>query len=282
MDKIEALLGKIENLPASPALLPRLAQALGDAKNTDVHEIVDIILFDAALTAKLLQIANSAYFSPPNPITTPGEAINQLGYDAVFLLTASLSGEKSIRVAPGTGLDAVLLWKHSVLTAFSAQHIVQARGHDGNLAFTAGLLHDLGKVVLATKFGKDYTSMFDPAKRGGVPLIEWETKQYGCHHAEIGAALMEKWKLPKSLVTAVKYHHDPAAAGEYAALAACIGLGDALSHTFEKSTFVLDLKDPQVQPALKIVNVTEDDLQKSWEEIRQKWEFVQALCNLRK
>ena len=78
-----------------------------------------------------------------------GDAISQLGYDAVYLLAASITGESCLRAAPGTGLDAVMLWKHSVMTAFSAQHVAQAATLDGNMLFTAGLLHDVGNVVFA-------------------------------------------------------------------------------------------------------------------------------------
>jgi putative nucleotidyltransferase with HDIG domain len=282
MDKTENLVGKIETLPASPALLPRLAQLLNDFTSTDVGEIVDIIVFDSALTAKLLQIANSAYFGSPTPISTPGEAINRLGYDTVFLLAASISGENTIKTKPGTGLDAVLLWKHSVYTAFGTQNIIRTRGQDGNLGFTAGLLHDVGKIVLSEKHGPSYTSMFDPTKRGPVTLIQWEKEQYGSTHAEVGATLLQKWKLPASLIAGVKFHHHPAAAGNFAPLAACISLGNAMSHTFEKPDFEMDPADPQLQAALKIVGLNMHDLKGHWNDIREKWELVQALCNLRK
>jgi putative nucleotidyltransferase with HDIG domain len=282
MDRISELLAKIEVLPPSPALLPKLAQALGNINDTNIHEIVDLIVFDSSLTAKLLQIANSAYFGSSVPINNVGEAISQLGFDTVFLLAAAINGENCLRVAPGTGLDAVMLWKHSVTAAFGAQHVARAAGLDGNLVFTAGLLHDLGKVVFAGMHGKDYTSMFDTAKRGPLPLVEWEMEHYGCNHAEVGAALLERWKLPKSIVAGVKFHHTLSAAGEYAPVAACICLGNALSRAAEQPAFALDTANPDLVPALRLVNLTADDLDNQWRRIRQNWEFVQRLCELRK
>jgi putative nucleotidyltransferase with HDIG domain len=282
MDTISKLIEKIDTLPASPVLLPRLARALNDIDNTDVHEIVDIIVFDSGLTAKLLQIANSAFFGNRAPITSVGEAISQIGYEAVFLLASTISGSNVLKAAPGTGLDAVLLWKHSVTTAFGAQHVAQAAGMDGNCAFTPGLLHDLGKVVFAETYGRNYTLMFDPAKRGSVSLIEWEMEHYGCNHADVGATLLESWKLPKPLVAGVKYHHHASDAGENAPLAACICLGNALSRTLEKPAFEMETANPEIAPALKIVGLTTDDLGKQWDRIRDKWEFVQTLYELRK
>lgn len=282
MDTISKLIEKIDTLPASPALLPKLTRALDDINNTDIHEVVDIIIFDSALTAKLLQIANSAYFGSQTHITTVGDAISQIGYEAVFLLASAISGSNVLKAAPGTGLDAVLLWKHSVTTAFGAQHVAQAYGMDGNLAFTSGLLHDLGKVIFAEAYGRNYTMMFDAAKRGPVSLIDWETEHYGCNHADVGATLLENWKIPKSLVAGVKYHHHPSAAGENKELAACVCLGNALSRTLEQPAFKLDLANPEIEPALKIVKLTPDDLGKQWDRIRDKWEFVQTLYELRK
>lgn len=282
MDKISELLEKVEILPASPALLPKLSRALGNVHNTDLDEIVDIIAFDSALTAKLLQIANSAYFGSDTPITSVGEAVSQVGYDAVYLLAASISGENFLRPPPGTGLDAVLLWKHSVTTAFGAQRIASAAGLDGNLLFTAGLLHDLGKVVLAGAHGTSYTSMFDPAKRGPLSLVEWEKKHYGCDHAQVGAALLERWKLPAPIVGAVRFHHQLSAAGENAPFAAGICLGNVLSRSLEQPVFSLDTANPDIDPALQLLNLTATDLGTQWDRIYKNWEFVQNLFDLRK
>jgi putative nucleotidyltransferase with HDIG domain len=280
MDKVEQLAAKFDTLPASPALLPRLARLLEDINTTDIYEIVDVVMYDSALTAKLLQIANSAYFGNHVKISNVGEAINLLGYDVVFMLAAAISGQGCIRATPGTGLDSVLLWKHSVTTAFGAQYVARAAGLDGNLAFTAGLLHDLGKVVFAETYGKNYASMFDPTKRGDISLVEWESEHYGCNHADVGATLLENWKLPESVVGGVKFHHHPSDAGENAPLAASVCLGNALSHFLEKPVFGLDPDKPEIEMALVIVNLTTDDLKAQWDAIRGKWKFVQMLCDL--
>ena len=280
METISQLLKKFDTLPASPALLPRLAQTLSDFKYTDIHEVVDIIVFDSALTAKLLQIANSAYFGNREPLTNVGDAISQIGYDIVFRLAAAICGSNCLKTSPGTGMNAKMLWKHSVLAAFGAQHVAQTFALDENLAFTAGLLHDLGKVVLAEAYRKDYTSMLDTVKRGALPLVEWEAEEYGCTHADVGAALLENWKLPKSLVVSVKHHHHPAAAAEYKPLAACICLGTAMSHAYEDKTLEVNPADPQVASSLQITGLAPNDLRTQWTHIQEKWQFVQTLCDL--
>ncbi len=281
MDTITELLKKVDALPASPALLPKLAHTLRDINHTNVHEVVDIIMFDASLTAKLLQIANSAYFGNATPLTNVGDAISQVGYDAVYLLAAAITGEGCLRLPPGTGLDAVMLWKHSVTTAFGAQHVAQAAGLDGNLLFTAGLLHDLGKVVFAGTYGKDYALLLDSARREARSLIECERALYGCDHAGLGAALLERWKIPAAIVAAVRFHHRPADAGENAPLAACVCLGNILSRALEQPSFAAVPADSELQPALQLLNLAAADLEVQWKRIRQNWEFVQQLCELR-
>lgn len=281
MDKIAKLLEKVETLPASPALLPRLAELLTEINTTDIHEIVDVVAFDSSLTAKLLQISNSAYFGNSLPIANVGEAISQLGYDVVFVLAAAICGENCMKTAPGTGLDSVLLWKHSVTSAFGAQYVGRVYGLDGNLAFTTGLLHDLGKVVFAETYGKGYTTMFDANRRGPLSLVEWENENYGCNHAEVGARLLGKWRLPPPIVAGVMYHHNLSGAGENAPLAACICLGNALSHTLQKPEFTMESSNRDIQAALTIANLTTNDLRDQWVAIRKKWDFVQTLCDLR-
>jgi len=136
--------------------------------------------------------------------------------------------------------------------------------------------------VFAGTHGKDYTAMFDPAIRGSLSLIEWENAQYGCDHAGVGAALLERWKLPAAIVVAVRFHHQPSAAGESAPLAACVCLGNLLSRAMDQPTFILDQANPDLHSSLKLVNLTATDLDDQLNRIRQNWEFVQQLCELRK
>lgn len=168
------------------------------------------------------------------------------------------------------------------MAAFGTQHVAQATGVDANLGFTTGLLHDLGKIIFAETHGKSYTAMLDPGRRHNVPLAEWEAEQYGCNHAEAGAALLENWKLPKPLILGVKFHHQPSSAGEYAPLAACVCLGNALSRTLGRPRFDPDPACPETGPALEIVKLNMEDLEAQWTQIQKKWSFVQSLCDLRK
>jgi putative nucleotidyltransferase with HDIG domain len=278
-DEIKKFLDTVEILPPSPAVLPKLAKALANIE-TDVQEVVDVIRFDPSLTAKLLQICNSAYFGRTEPVVNVEDAIAQIGYDVVFLAASAISAANCLHTSPTTDLDAGLLWKHSVITAFGTQYIAKSAGLDGSLLFTAGLLHDLGKVVLAEAHGPDYTRLLDPIKRGPSPLVEVEIARYGFSHADVGACLLERWKLPAPLVASVRFHHNPAGAGGECRLAACVCGGNLLAFSLENPLFALDPANPELKATLEILNLTTDDMAAHSELIRNNWEFVQRLCQL--
>src|ERR1035438_2920403 len=150
MEKIRKLLDKVEVLPLSPVLLPKLLPKLSDV-DTNFDEVVEIIAFEPALTSKLLQICNSAYFGQESEVNSVAEAVSRVGYQAVYLLVAMINGSACFPSPSPAGVDAAKLWRHSVVTAFNAKFVAESAGADGNLLFTAGLLHDLGKIILGQK-----------------------------------------------------------------------------------------------------------------------------------
>ena len=148
MDIIRKHLDKVDVLPLSPALLPKLLPKLSDV-DTNFDEVVEIIALDPSLTSKLLQICNSAYFGQESEVNSVAEAVSRVGYQSVYLLVAMINGSGCFPHPAPVGVDAVKLWRHSVLTAFHAKFLGESIDADGALLFTAGLLHDLGKVILA-------------------------------------------------------------------------------------------------------------------------------------
>src|SRR5580693_6187733 len=111
MNEVQKLFSKIEVLPPSPSLLPKLLPALTDV-NANFDEIVEMIELDPALTAKLLQICNSAFFGPANPVSEVRQAVNQAGYQSVYLLVAMLNGSECFQAPEVPGVNSKLLWKH--------------------------------------------------------------------------------------------------------------------------------------------------------------------------
>jgi HD-like signal output (HDOD) protein len=148
MNRIDALLDGVSHLPPAPRVLPLLLSRLTDP-DADVTEVVDLITFEPALTAKLIQICNSAFFSGGTPIDSVYEAVNRLGFRQVYQVVAAVTGSRFFRSSGTSALDAHLLWRHSVTAAFAALFVAEAVGVASDLAFTGGLLQDLGKLILA-------------------------------------------------------------------------------------------------------------------------------------
>lgn len=230
MNDIDAYLDRVQQLPPAPQVLPTLLGLLGNA-NVDTSRVVAVIGVDPGLTASVLQVCNSAFFASGSAAETLEEAVTRLGFDEVFRTVAALVGGRSMGPAQkGYGIDAGELWKHSVTTAMAAQRVAARRGDNETLAYTAGLLHDLGKVVLSAALETQYDRLLEEVERHQHPLLEAEKHLLGVDHAEIGARLLERWRFPESLVAAVRHHHAPVGAGTHGSLAATVYVGNMLAH----------------------------------------------------
>src|SRR4051794_10472010 len=198
MIDVDALLDGIETLPASPYPLPELSKALTDP-NADLNRVVEIISFDPALTAKLLQLCNSASFSRGTPANDVAQAVNRLGFQTVYRALAALKGPQIFRRSgKAGGFDPVDLWTHAVMSAIAAQMMAEDLGEESAFLFTSGLLHDLGKSILGET--PDYAAVVRQARAEHKPLQEIEKSVLGTDHATIGARLLERWNFSPEMI----------------------------------------------------------------------------------
>jgi putative nucleotidyltransferase with HDIG domain len=131
---------------------------------------------------------------------------------------------------PGYGIGMGELWEHSVATAVAARVIARKLNGEDNLAFTAGLLHDIGKLVLGMFLEGSQQSVFEKTGPSGLSFLETEKLILGVDHAEIGGRLLTRWNFPDNLISAILHHHDPAQATPHQQLACYIHLGDLIAH----------------------------------------------------
>ena len=228
----ERLIAKVEDI-STPA--PSVVKLLGLLNNQEVSSeaVVEVVRHDSVLSAKLLALANSAFFAPPRPVESCDEALFYLGYEQVHRLALAIGlGGVMNRKAAGYAMDEGEFWRHSFLTAKAAEFIATTSSAvDPALAFTAGLLHDIGKLVL--------NQFLDPASQAAVNRVIDERGQAGAaaeravlhtDHAEVGAALLRKWAVPAAISDAVKFHHSDFTASNQT-LAAIVALADGIAHT---------------------------------------------------
>lgn len=164
------------------------------------------------MTAKILQMVNSAFFGLRRQISSPADAASLLGLDTVMTLVLTTQIFSQFKQVELRGFSADELYAHSLRVAVLAKQIAQAQGADAQLfndAFTAGMLHDVGHLVLAVNQPQRYGQLLDLGRSGELPFDVCERQVFGGSHAEIGAYLLGLWGLPNSIVEAVAFHHHP-------------------------------------------------------------------------
>lgn len=199
-------------LPESPAMRRELLGLLADDESS-VDQIEEAVHKNPAITAKLMQLANSAYYGARGSVACIGEAISMLGLDTVRGIVTSAHLFDAMPTAGMHDLPIAEFWNHCVTSAVMVRRIawhVRAGTSVNRAAFTAALLHDVGKVVMAIAHGEAYAELRrrhpdSPAR----PLWQEEERIFGHHHGTAGALLLELWGLPRIVVEAVSLHHTP-------------------------------------------------------------------------
>ncbi|UCG17276.1 MAG: HDOD domain-containing protein [Phycisphaerales bacterium] len=206
------ILERIGTLPPLPDTVLKLIRVLDDPRST-VDDIVETIRYDQAITGEVLRLCNSAYFGLSRKVTSLGDAMLCLGTVKVMQLVMSVHTTNLLAKAQtGYGLDPGVLWKHSVAVALaSATFSDHIKATSGSVAFTAGLLHDIGKVVLNDYVADEFGEIVRRVTEEGVSFIDAERKVLGFSHEQIGGMIAEQWKLPEIIVLCIRNHHDPGA-----------------------------------------------------------------------
>lgn len=205
---VQAAIGEIGKLPALPKLYWSLVSELDDPE-ADSKSISRIIEQDVAMTARVLQLANSAYFSPGRQLRHIREAVTYLGLLPLqsMVLAMEMFHAMSDFASPA-GFSLTELQNHSLRTAQIASGLVKD-AEERQTAFSAGMLHDIGKLVLALGLPDRHVEVKVRAAVHNESNIEAEFGVLGCTHAEIGAHMLSVWGLPTEVIEAVAFHHAP-------------------------------------------------------------------------
>ncbi len=194
------------DLPAMPLIAEQVVRAVDDP-DVSIDDIRKLIDQDAAIAARILKIANSALYGFPSEIQSLGHAISLLGTMTVRNLVLAASMKQTFK---RFGLMEKLLWQHSALAGPVAASLAEhpAILLDKDVAFTAGLMHHIGKTALANSHRSEYEKVMARVYNERVSFVEAETAQFGFDHTSLGAAVAQKWHLPPLLISIIRYHHD--------------------------------------------------------------------------
>ncbi len=265
-EKIQKLVSRIESLPSLPSLYIEIMQELQSA-NTSFKKVGEIIAEDVGMTAKILQMVNSAFFGLGRQISNPRDAVSYLGFETIksLVLSAKIFSQFDQKKQPGFSL--VGLWNHSMLTGTFARIVAEMEGQTKEViddAYMVGLLHDLGKLVLAHNLSDSYQKVLDVALKENRALWEVESQMLGATHAEIAAYLMGLWGIKFPVVEAIAFHHTPGKINARMGILTIVHSANALAH---------EVGSPQTPDPTRL-----DDSYLEDKEIMQRFPAWQAAC----
>jgi len=202
-----------DRLPSPTELAQKMLAAV-ERDDVSASQLTALISRDPVVSAHLLRMANSAFIGIRSRVTSITHAVTLLGFARVRDIVIGLSvwgrfGGKG----PGAAYRKAM-WLHSAMVAAATKKLVERAGGDGGTAFAAGLLHDVGKLVLGLRLGETYWSMLEEATARGENAAVVESEAFGCHHGTIGGWLLQLWQLPSALVDPVALHHEVIAAND--------------------------------------------------------------------
>ena len=241
-DIVEKVLA-CQKLPSLPAVAVKVLELSG-RENVSFKEIAETITADAGLASKVLRTVNSSFYALRKPCSSINQAIVMLGLSAVKTLALGFSLVSSIAKTDSKGFDYAAYWRRSLYTGVSAKCVAAAAkiGRDEE-AFLGGLLQDVGMVALSQALGDEYLAVLTEAGPDHNSLSRIEFNAYEMTHADMGAQLAGRWKLPPDLMMPIKFHHKPnAAPKDYAQLCSAVALGNIITDVLTTTEPAVALK----------------------------------------
>ncbi len=208
-EALKKLISEVGNLPSLPETYADLQRLLREP-DSSLADVAKIIEQDLAMSAKILQLVNSAFFGLYKHINSPTRAVNLLGMDTIKALVLGVGVFTEIKSRPSKIFNINTLWSHSMATAAYAGKIAGAISQDQEMidhCFIAGLLHDVGKLLLFSRLPKQYEQAVSVARQTGCTLEKAELHIFGTGHGEVGGYLIGLWGLPGPVVEAITFHH---------------------------------------------------------------------------
>jgi len=209
--QLQARIRSIDDLPSFPEIYDQLEKEL-QKDDVSIRKIADLIKKDVNITAKLLKMTNSAFFGLTTYVNNPLQAVNLLGLHTVqnIVMAAGVFEQFKDPKLPGYSLDTI--YNESLAVGAGAQTLANSLGLSKQMtddSLLAGMLHDIGKLIMLTYFQKEFVEAVKMAENDDIPLEDAERKIIGVSHAEAGAYLLSLWGLPSSIVEATAFHCNP-------------------------------------------------------------------------
>jgi putative nucleotidyltransferase with HDIG domain len=230
--KLLNALNSIHELPTLPSVVMQVSSMLQDIE-TSAKALAEVIECDQAIVPKLLKLVNSAFFGFSSKVSNVAHALMLLGFNTVQNAIISIAIIKTLDLKKKIpGFDLADFWRHTIAVAVTARHLDKALGgHFKEDAFTAGLIHDIGKIIMAQYFQERFIATYHDMQSQNTTFSKAEQSYFPVSHAAMGARIAKKWGLPPILCNVIKRHHQPKTGGEKENLVLIVHTADALVNT---------------------------------------------------
>ena len=267
---IQERLRQLDEIPTLPGLFKKIVAVIEDDR-AGLKDLAAIISDDQALAAKVLKLANSAYYGCFKQVSTVEQAVTVVGFNEVKSASLSITVfgkfSKKIPVEILAGF-----WVHSLASA-TAVDAMGGRGQELSVEkmYIGALLHDIGKLALHAVLGEEYFSLVNQAASESCPLLEMEKRVLGCHHAQVGEWLAQKWHFPQDLKEVIAFHHHPLRKGlQQPKTVATICLASHVAKRYVGTGLLESTPEPMVDQVLEILGVNGDEVEQMGEYIKSR------------
>ncbi|MCB1177524.1 MAG: HDOD domain-containing protein [Leptospiraceae bacterium] len=269
-DKVDALLKDVTKIPTMSNVVVKVMELVQDPA-VSIPLLSKEISKDPSITASIIRMSNSAYYRASKPIRTVQEALMTLGIQTVKEIIV-ISASKTVlhKDLKGYQLEADEMWSHSLVVAELSAKIVnlkKIKEVPKDLAFTAGLLHDIGKVILTQFFPFKIIEIRDELKSMNTTFIELEKKHFGYNHQEVGYKVMEVWNFPDELKEVVAFHHEPQKSTKFPLLSSIVHIANTIAIISGIGIDIGGINQELSSFALEKTKINDGDLERIYMEI---------------
>jgi putative nucleotidyltransferase with HDIG domain len=228
---LKAVVADFDKLPPAPAVMMQLLDLLGQ-EEVDTQAVARLITRDPVLAGKCLNLANSSVCGLQKRVSTITDALTVIGERSLSTLLATLTLTRRFEAVAIPGYDMRKFWLHSIATALCARALARRTRVNPESAFMAGLVHDIGKLVLATRFPENFSSVLERCRQDDCRMLDAETAVLGFNHCQIGQELAAAWNFTPEVARAVAGHHTPE---DHPAslITSVVHLADVFAHTLD-------------------------------------------------
>jgi HD-like signal output (HDOD) protein len=278
--ELSYLLGRV-NLPSLPEAVIKLNQSM--ERDAPLDEIVDIINIEPPLAARVLHLANSAWYRTEQPITSVKEAVSNIGFSSIHRLIIITSVIDIFQGIDSTLLNMQTYWRQSARMGCAARILAEETGSDHEMrVFTSGVLGYIGKLVLCIGLPGVEQKALLVSKDEAIPQYRAEQQIIGHDHAEVGSELLRKWYVPEAIADPIRYLYDPQKApSEYRMDAALLNIAHHMQYTFWHDIALTDPPSPPPEESMTSLGVSEGMLPALSRKVDEEYRRTLSLLDLK-